>query len=127
MAHGIQCEACESRVEHRDELVVAGRTFSTFHRTCYFGASGREHRLRLGYPINGTAFWMFFLGFNAFAALGALVLGPSAELARVTVILNAVTIFLRLATWARFEARLPESSTLGGPEWNERYAKNDAT
>ena len=126
MSRRIECEVCERRVEHREELVVAGRTFSTFHHACYFGREGRAHRLRLGYPLNGAAFWMFFLGFNALAAVGALILGPSPELARVTVIANAVTLFLRLVTWANFEARLPAAG-LGAAKWEERYAKNDAT
>lgn len=125
MSHGIECDVCEGRVEHREELVVAGRSFSTFHRTCYFGPRGRSHRLRLGYPLNGAAFWLFFVGFNAMAAVGALIVGPSPELARLTVIANAVTLFLRLVTWLNFEARLPSSPAAA--KWEARYAKNDAT
>jgi hypothetical protein len=95
-------------VLHRSELVVAGNRFLTFHRACFFGVRGRRWRLRLGYPLNGSAFWMFFLGINSVLIALGLALGPSDGLARVATAANSGILFLRLVCWMGFEARVPE-------------------
>jgi len=108
MERTITCRCCEKPVEHRSELIVAGRAFLTFHRTCFFGRGGRPWRIRLGYPINGAAFWIFFLGFNAVLGTAGLVYGPDGALLHLTIWINASLLVMRGACWFGLEQRVPE-------------------
>jgi hypothetical protein len=106
MERTITCRCCERPVERRSELIVAGRAFLTFHRACFFGRDGRRWRIRLGYPINGTGFWIFFLGFNAVLGIAGLVFGPDDALRHLAIWINASLLVMRGVCWVGLERRL---------------------
>ena len=95
-------------MEHRAELIVAGRAFLTFHRACFWSREGRRWRIRLGYPINGAAFLLSFLGLNGALVGTALAFGPNDSLRHLAIWLNAGLIVMRGACWFGLERRLPE-------------------
>ena len=109
MASSVHCVLCKEPIEKRSDLIVAGKSISAFHRSCFESGRGNVLVWSSGPPLNGNA---FYVGLVCLAALWfglpALIdkVDP-AELHLLLGFLGVVLIGSRLLSWFTVEARIP--------------------
>jgi len=109
MASPVHCVLCKEPIEQRSDVVVAGKSFSAFHRSCFASGKGSVLVWASGPPINGNGFYV------GLVALAALWFGLPAfidkvdpgELHLLLGFLGVLLIGSRLLSWFTVEARIP--------------------
>lgn len=111
MAAEVHCTVCSQPIERRRDLVVAGKSISAFHRSCFAGGQTRLTVWAAGPPINGSSFWV------GLAALVGLWFGLPAmidvidprQLHLLLGFIGAMLIGARLLSWVLVERHVPRN------------------
>lgn len=109
---GIRCAHCDLSIEARDELAVAGRTFTLssmepMHVRCYAEAAKEFKAVSLGSePLNGP----IYTTKAALAGVAAVVLALLTSFGPLRWVISAILLIpllRRSASWVLLERRLP--------------------
>ena len=107
----VQCTVCSKPIQKRRDLVVAGKSISPFHRSCFSGGQARVTVWTAGPPLNGLSFWV------ALAALATLWFGlpelldtlEPRPLHLLLAFVGSALVAMRLLSWITVERHVPRS------------------
>jgi len=111
MAKPIVCYECEKPIETRDELAVVGKTFITFHRSCYETTKKLSaYKKYFGlYRINGPFIWALLISINL--ALLLLLFSPTLDKKEFIIFIsffNIIFLGFRILSYFAYEMKLPK-------------------
>jgi len=104
----ITCSTCKKEIKTRQELVVVGRSFVTYHQKCFKRSKG-IYEFYSGYPINSVAMWVILVLLNtALWATYILFNAPLKETLYFSLFLLVLFMAFRLIAFFGYEIRLPK-------------------
>jgi len=104
----IICAACKREIKTRQDLVVVGRSFVTYHQKCFKPSNG-IYEFYSGYPINSMAMWMILVLLNtALWATYILFNAPLMETFYFSLFSIVLFVGFRLIAYFGHEIKLPK-------------------